>query len=99
MADESKLTDEVRAALELQAQGLPPVVLERAKEREEEWGTWVATQDIHYGGVLAVREGMAVPKANVELYHYDQLGWVAKRSTKAGQAAVEAAVATEGQVK
>lgn len=94
MAD-NNLTDEVRAALEAQAAGTPPAVLEQQKAQAEEWGTWVATQDIYFGGALAVKEGDSVPKANVEVYQYDKLGWVAKRETKA--APVEGA--TTGKVK
>ena len=84
---DKNLTDEVRAALEAQAQGIPPAVLEQQKAVAEEWGTWVATQDIFFNGALAVPKGDSVPKANVEAYRYDELGWVARRDTKAAKAA------------
>jgi hypothetical protein len=84
---EEKLTDEVRAALEAQAAGTPPEVVEQQRAAREEWGTWVATQDIYFGGRLAVPKGEAVPAANVKLHRYDELGWVAKRDTKAAKAA------------
>ncbi|MGH3659604.1 MAG: hypothetical protein ACRDUA_23390 [Micromonosporaceae bacterium] len=89
---EKQLTDEVRAALEAQASGLPPGVAEAKAEQAEEWGQWVATQQIFYGGALAANVGDSVPAANVKQYRYDQLGWVAKRGTKA---AGEAATVTE----
>jgi hypothetical protein len=84
---EEKMTDEVRAALEAQAQGLPPEVLQRAKDVEEEWGTWVAVQPIFVGSGRAHNIGDAVPAANVRELGYDRLGWVARRSTKAAKAA------------
>jgi len=90
---DKNLTDEVRAALEAQAQGIPPAVLEQQKAVAEEWGTWVATQDIFFNGALAVPKGDSVPKANVEAYRYDELGWVEKRK------AAESAEATTGKVK
>ena len=90
---DKNLTDEVRAALEAQAQGIPPAVLEQQKAVAEEWGTWVATQDIFFNGALAVPKGDSVPKANVEAYRYDELGWVEKRKP------AEPAEATTGKVK
>lgn len=99
---ETKLTDEVRAALEAKAQGIPPDIAEQQKALAQEWGTWVATQDIQMAnGALAYRKGDAVPKANVDAYSYDQLGWVAKRDTKAGEAAIAETTPedTTGKVK
>lgn len=84
-----KLTDEAQAGLEAIAHGVPPELAERHAAHLKEWGTWVATQDIPYGGVMAYRAGDAVPAANVEKHHYDQLGWVARRDTKAAQAVTE----------
>lgn len=81
MARTEKLTDEVRAALEAQAKGLPPELVDEHVERAKEWGTWVATQDIPFGNALAYREGDAVPAANVERYQYDVLGWVKETPT------------------
>lgn len=89
-----KLTPEVRAALEAEANGLPPALIEQHAEVVKEWNTWVATQDIYFGGALAYREGDSVPAANVEKHHYDELDMVARRMTKAGEAAT--ASQTEG---
>lgn len=93
-----RLTDEVRAALEAEAQGIPPEVLEQHAERREEWTTWVATQDINFGGVLAYRTGDSVPAANVEKYRYDDLGWAARRDTKAAEEAADQAAPATGEV-
>lgn len=87
MADKN-LTDEARAALEAKAQGIPPEVAEQQKAIADEYGYWVATQDIYAGSALAYLKGDAVPKSNVTQHGYDQLGWVAKRDTKAAEAAI-----------
>lgn len=89
------LTDEVRRALELQASGKPADVVAAEQAQIDEWSEWVAVQPIDYGGVRALNIGDAVPKANVEKYKYDELGWVAKRSTKAGKAAVASVTGSE----
>lgn len=83
-----QLTDETRRALEALASGQPPEVTAAIEEREKEWGTWVAVQSIYFGGALAANVGDALPNANVEQYKYDQLGWVAKRTSKAGKDAL-----------
>lgn len=96
MADKN-LTDETRKALELAASGLPPELQEAEQAQIDEWGEWVATQDIYFGGVRALNKGDAVPKSNVELYKYDQLGWVARRTTKAAAQALTEAAPAEGK--
>jgi hypothetical protein len=53
----------------------------------EEYGTYVATQDIHVGLALAYRAGDPVPVSNVKIHGYDKIGWVAKTGTKAAAAA------------
>lgn len=64
-------------------------VLERRREREEEYGEYVAVQDIPWGTVLAATPGTAVPKSTVERLKWDELGLVAKRSSKAGREVLE----------
>ncbi len=62
---------------------------QRRKEREAEYGVWVATQDIPWGTVKAFTPGMAVPVSTVERLKWDELGLVAKRTTKAGREVLE----------
>jgi hypothetical protein len=87
--DTRNLTDEVRRALENQASGLSEDVLADRDARYDEYKDYVATQPIDFGGARAYNVGDAVPKSNVEQYRYDDLGWVAKRSTKAGKEALK----------
>lgn len=100
MPKTEKLTDEVRAALEAEANGVPPELAEQHASVVKEWNTWVATQDIYFGGALAYRTGDPVPVANVEKYHYDELDMVAGRETKAAESAVAATApsTTDGKV-
>lgn len=88
-------TDEVLRALAQKASGLPPEMFEAEQARIDEYAVWVAVQDIDYGGVRAYNLGDAVPNANVDELKYDELGWVAKRTTKAGKAAIAAATGIE----
>ena len=69
-------------------------VEQRRKEREEEYGAWVAVQDIPWGNVLAFVAGDPVPKSTVEKYGWDELGLVAKADTKDAQAAALASTPT-----
>lgn len=94
-----KLTDEVRAALEAQASGVPPELAQEHQAHVKEWNTFVATQDIQFGGALAYRSGDPVPVANVETYHYDELGWVARVGTKAAESATPTPSTTTSEVK
>lgn len=59
------------------------------KEREAEYGDYVATQVIPWGTVNAFTPGMRVPTSTVQRLHWDELGLVAKRSTKAGREVLE----------
>jgi hypothetical protein len=47
-------------------------------QQEDEYGEWVAAQDIFAGLALAYREGDPVPKSNVALHGYDKNGMVRK---------------------
>lgn len=58
-------------------------VEQRRQEREEEYGTYVAVQNIPWGNVLAFAAGDQVPKSTVEQYGWLDLGLVAKVGTKA----------------
>jgi hypothetical protein len=62
---------------------------ERRKAREAEYGEWVAVQDIPWGTVLAATPGMEIPKSTVERLHWDELGLVARRTTKEARAVLE----------
>ena len=48
------------------------------KAQMEEYGEWVAAQDIYAGLALAYREGDPVPKSNVVAQGYDKNGMVRK---------------------
>jgi hypothetical protein len=61
----------------------------RRKEREAEYGVWVAKDNIPWGTVLAFTPGMAVPVSTVERLKWDDLGLVAKRTTKEGREVLE----------
>jgi hypothetical protein len=67
-------------------------VEERRREREEEFGAYVAVQDIPWGNVLAFVAGDPVPKSTVERLGWLDLGLVAKTGTKAAEAATPRAV-------
>ncbi len=66
-------------------------VEERRREREEEFGTWVAAQEIPWGNVTAFWPGERVPASTVQAYGWDGLGLVVKRGTAAGRQVLEAA--------
>lgn len=87
--DSRNLTDEVRRALENQASGLSEETLAERDARFAEYKDYVAIQPIDFGGVRAYNVGDAVPNANVEQYRYHDLGWVAKRTSKDGKAALK----------
>jgi hypothetical protein len=66
---------------------------EARKSQEDlikDWSEYVAVTDIPHGGVLAYAAGAPVPASNVKRWKYDELGFVAKRSSAAGKAAIEA---------
>lgn len=79
-------------------------VLARRREREEEYGTWVATSPIdmtHLGegewvvgvGSRAFNVGDAVPKSTVERLHLDVLQLVARQDSAAADEAAVTPVA------
>lgn len=70
---------------------LSPEARALQKAREEEWGTYVAADDLLHDGVLAYRKGDPVPKTNAETHGYVDDGLVVKATTKAGQALKEGA--------
>ncbi|MBM0275095.1 hypothetical protein [Micromonospora tarensis] len=61
----------------------------RRKEREAEYGVWVASQTIPWGTVNAFTAGMKVPASTVQRLKWDELGLVVKRDTKAGREVLE----------
>lgn len=50
----------------------------RRKEQDEEFGTYVADQDIPWGNVTAFFAGEAVPKSTVERYGWLDMGLVSR---------------------
>lgn len=72
---------------------LTPEALKARQDLLDDWSQYVAVVDIPYGNVLAYAAGDPVPATNVKRWLYDQQGLVAKRSTKAGQAALDARAA------
>lgn len=55
----------------------------------DDYGQYVAKQPIYHDGALAYDTGHPVPASNVKLHGYDKNGLVAKRGTKAADAATE----------
>lgn len=76
MVDESVLDDETKAFV---------------KEREDEYGEFVAIAPIDWNGVRAYNVGDPVPRSNVELHGYLGQNLVARKSTKAAKAATDPA--------
>jgi hypothetical protein len=73
----------------LLAATLSPEALAHRKEQLADWGEWVAVQDIvHPPNVLAYAAGSPVPASNVAKWKYDEMGLVAKRSSKDGKLAL-----------
>jgi len=66
----------------------PKTVAELREEQQKEWGTYVAVAPIFIDGIRAFNKGDAVPVGHVEAGTVEQ-ELVAKRSTKAGQAAAQ----------
>jgi len=60
-------------------------VEQRRKEREEEFGKYVAIADIPWGTVLAATPGTALPKSNVERYKWHEIGYAAERESPQGR--------------
>ncbi|GAC1374658.1 MAG: hypothetical protein NVSMB4_02330 [Acidimicrobiales bacterium] len=51
---------------------------EIAAQQADEYGTYVACEDIFFDGARAYNVGHPVPKSNVEAHGYLELGWVRK---------------------
>lgn len=49
---------------------------EYEKAQQDEYGQWVAAQDIHFNGVLAFTAGAQVPASTVARFGYDTHGLV-----------------------
>lgn len=62
----------------------------RRREREAEYGEWVAKTNIPWGTVLAFTPGMPVPASTVSRLKWDEMDLVVKRNTKAGREVLEA---------
>ena len=60
-------------------------VEQRRKEREEEFGEWVAVQPIPWGTVLAAIPGDPIPRDNVRRLKWNELGLVARRESPEGR--------------
>jgi hypothetical protein len=57
----------------------------RRKEREEEFGEWVAVQPIPWGTVLAATPGTPIDRDRVNRLKWDELGLVARRDSAQGR--------------
>lgn len=89
--DQSATPADKAGSVAEQVDASPRTALERRAAVEQEYGVYVATQPIDVGAARAFNVGDAVPVSHVKAYKYDELGVVAKRSTKAGQGAVDEA--------
>lgn len=78
---------------------LSPEELKARQALLDDWSQYVALADIPYGNVFAYRAGDAVPASNVRRWKYDEQGFVAKRTSREGKAALEALAARSGQPK
>lgn len=73
----------------LLAATLSPEALAHRKASLADWSEYVAVQDIvHPPNVLAYAEGSPVPATNVARWKYDELGYVARRTSAAGKEAL-----------
>ncbi len=61
----------------------------RRKEREEEYGQFVALSEITWGTVLAFAAGDRVPASTVQRLQWDQMGLVATRDSEQGREVLE----------
>jgi hypothetical protein len=57
----------------------------RVEEQATEYGTYVASQQIFFNGVIAYNIGDPVPVSNVKKHKYDEQGLVETIKSKAGQ--------------
>jgi hypothetical protein len=57
----------------------------RRREREEEFGEWVAIQPIPWGTVLAATPGTPIDRDRVTRLKWDELGLVAQRDSEEGR--------------
>lgn len=71
-----------------ETQGAATDWTDRAKQEYDEYNEWVAILPIYAGTALAYNVGHPVPKSNVKLHGYDADGLVARRTSKAGRAAL-----------
>lgn len=100
MADSTPKTSAEGIPLESSTAGLDPGLAaalspEALKVREDllkDWTQYVAVTAIPHGGVIAYPPGAPVPASNVKRWQYDKLGFVAKRESAEGKAAIRAAV-------
>jgi len=102
MANEPKNTPTTPQAAQQAAkqayaeQGVQPVLTgqDHRKAIADEYGAWVATQQIYVGSALAYNVGDPVPATNVQAFGYDKNNLVAKAPTVAGSEAVAEAAET-----
>jgi hypothetical protein len=71
----------------------PEEVKSFRQQQVEEWGTWVAVQQILHNGVLAYNPGDPVPASNVSKHGYDSNGLVARVGSAPAREVVQAALA------
>lgn len=75
----------------------PRTAEEHRRTIEKEYGEFVALQPITHDGARAYNVGDAVPAANVEQWGYLDLGLVARKTTKAAEAAKTGAAGETGK--
>jgi hypothetical protein len=69
----------------------PEEVKSFRQQQVEEWGTWVAVQQITFNGALAYNPGDPVPASNVSKHGYDSKGLVARVGSAPARDVLQAA--------
>lgn len=76
----------------------PEEVKSFRQQQVEEWGTWVAVQQITFNGALAYNPGDPVPASNVSRHGYDSKGLVARVGSAPAREVVQAALSSAAVV-
>lgn len=74
----------------------PEEVKSFRQQQAEEWGQYIAVQQIVHGGALAYNPGDPVPASNVTRHRYEAQGLVAKVGSAEARKVIEAAHAAAG---
>jgi len=76
----------------------PEEVKSFRQQQVEEWGTWVAVQQITFNGALAYNPGDPVPASNVSKHGYDSKGLVARVGSASAREVIQAALSSAAVV-